>query len=204
MKTTMMSYENAKALFLQGYEMKLPKWEGYWKMNKEKKGIEVHTKDGKILDTPDIMYTFYNNWEVATVQNCPILAKEKGIKDNKKNFKIIDIKPMDLPVVGLVPLILVKIDGEEKPRLLKPSELEKLAGGRKEAMLMIKEFSINRLPKEVQGMARELFSEVDFLIDIVEKLDSEENEADELHEEDIERVLELILEGVIKMRGARG
>lgn len=83
MKRTMLTYEEVKGLLLQGYEVKLPEWQGYWKMNDEKDGIEVHTKDGKILDTPQIMYTFHSNWEIATVDNCPVLRREK-LENNKK------------------------------------------------------------------------------------------------------------------------
>lgn len=177
MKTTMLNYEEVKGLLLQGFEVKLPEWEGYWKMNEKKNGIEVHTKDGEILDTPDIMYTFHSNWEIATVDNCSILKKEKS-KNTKKTgmgFEVIDMDIIKVPLIGAMPVVIIKKDGETEPTILKTSEFEELVGGRVEAMEMLKEFTLSSVPKE----ARELFSFIDNKLSEIVALASEIDEEDE-------------------------
>ena len=160
MKRTMLNYEEVKGLLLQGYEVKLPEWQGYWKMNDEKDGIEVHTKDGKILDTPQIMYTFHSNWEIATVDNCPVLRREKLENNKKKNFEIIDITVLNLsPFIGDTPIIVVKMDGEERPKMLRLSEFEELVGGREEVMKMFMEFTLSKTPKELKKMLIDIFDQ---------------------------------------------
>lgn len=144
MKRNGITYEEAKGLLLQGHEMKLPSWDGYWKMNAKQDGIEVHTKDGKILDTPDIMYTFYNNWEVATVENCYVLAKEKQSKskDKKYDFEIVDIEMVNF--FGLTPVVAVKFDHRDKPVRMPMEGFVKLVGDRVEAFRMLTSFTLDK------------------------------------------------------------
>ena len=182
MKTTMLGYEEVKGLLLQGYEVKLPEWQGYWKMNEKQDGIEVHTKDGRVLDTPHIMYTFHNNWEIATVDNCPVLKKEKSKDNGSKGFEIIDMDIINIPFIGQTPVIVRMKDGETKPTVMKITDFEEMVGGRVEAMRLTKEFTMSSIPEE----ARELFSFIDNkleeIINLAEELENEE-ETEEDEEE---------------------
>lgn len=66
MKTKNISYNEAKQLLLQGVEIKLPEWEGYWKFNAENKTIEAHLKNGNVAQAM-AEYTLHDNWEIATI-----------------------------------------------------------------------------------------------------------------------------------------
>lgn len=187
MKTTMLNYEEVKELLLQGYKVKLPEWQGYWKMNERQDGIEVHTKKGEILDTPNIIYTFHNNWEIATIDNCPVLKKEEEVKSNNKvDLKIIDIATIEHPFFGATPIVVVKVEGEERPKILRLLEFEELAGGRVEAVKMAMDFTLSKMPEEL----REVFSslgmidELNNMVNLVEKPEEEEEEEVDMEETD--------------------
>lgn len=218
----MLGYEEVKGLLLQGYEVKLPEWQGYWKMNEKQDGIEVHTKDGKVLDTPHIMYTFHNNWEIATVDNCPVLKKEKEAKNNERSFKIIDVT-----VFGATPVVVIQRDGSNRPEVLRVSDFEKLVGSRAEAMRMTRDFTLSTLPKGLKGMMSGMLEEIEGIINLAEEYDKENveieqelecgcdcpicrGEIDEIDEEDIMmigKILEDITGGAIRLKAveiARG
>lgn len=187
MKTTMLNYEEVKELLLQGYKVKLPEWQGYWKMNERQDGIEVHTKKGEILGTPNIIYTFHNNWEIATIDNCPVLKKEEEVKGNNKvDLKIIDIATIEHPFFGATPIVVVKVEGEERPKILRLLEFKELAGGRVEAVKMAMDFTLSKMPEEL----REVFSslgiidELNNMVNLVEKLEEEEEEEVDMEETD--------------------
>ncbi len=82
----------------QGALVKLPEWAGFWKWSG--KSIEMHCKDGRILDireTQDIDYTLGNilrdEWEIVTgpnVQNLDIQTFTFGeaIRRMKRGHKV--------------------------------------------------------------------------------------------------------------------
>lgn len=87
-----LSYNDAKQLLLQGVCIKLPEWEGYWKFDIDEKEIFAHLKSGEVVPA-QAKYTFNENWEIATTDNCPILKREMLAKQIISNGKIINIVP---------------------------------------------------------------------------------------------------------------
>lgn len=75
-----------KALFRElaaGVPVKRKAWAGYWRYHFGK--LEMHSKDGSIIpvtETKDILFTIagilMEDWEIATEENCPVLAAEKN------------------------------------------------------------------------------------------------------------------------------
>ena len=79
-----MNNDIIKAMFKKGIKIKAQGFQGYWTYNKEKDDIEMHCKDGSIVylrETNNMWFTIsnilYKHWEEATVENCPVLAKEE-------------------------------------------------------------------------------------------------------------------------------
>lgn len=73
-------FKKLLADFIAGVPIKRKPWGGYWVYRYGK--IDIHTKKGKVvqfLDTEDIIFTLsgilQNDWEKATPENCPMLAK---------------------------------------------------------------------------------------------------------------------------------
>ncbi len=78
---------NPKVLSIKDLKKEVPlkrkHWSGYWKYDKKTDKIFMHCHDGKIIEirkTTDLLYTLGNvlsaDWEVATVDNCPVLKFE--------------------------------------------------------------------------------------------------------------------------------
>ena len=70
-------------MVLNGALIKRTTWSGYWAW--ENGTIMMHTKEGKVIDireTRDVSYTIRgmlkDDWEIATENNCPLLASEKN------------------------------------------------------------------------------------------------------------------------------
>ena len=77
-----MSFKQIFSAFVSGEKIKRKAWKGYWRYYFSK--IEMHSKDGTVTnfcDTNDILFTIShiteNDWEFATVENCPVLAEEQ-------------------------------------------------------------------------------------------------------------------------------
>lgn len=65
-----MIFQAAYAYIKRGHDMKLPEWGGFWRWNEDKKSIDIHTREGKVLDireTDDLDYTmsfmFRTDWQ---------------------------------------------------------------------------------------------------------------------------------------------
>lgn len=82
-----MQFKQAFDLMKQGYNVKLPSWEGYWFWDKERKTImikcrAVDSETGKnlldIRETQRVEYTLENimsdEWVIATNENCTVLG----------------------------------------------------------------------------------------------------------------------------------
>lgn len=76
-----MLWREAWGLMLKGHDVKLPSWGGFWRFNKEKEIIEMHCKEGVVIDirnTDRVFYTYNNiasdKWMLATPENTPILG----------------------------------------------------------------------------------------------------------------------------------
>ena len=93
--------KEAMDLLFSGVDIKHPSWEGYWHFNKEIGVVEMHCKDGSVLDiraTDRIEYTMKNiasdKWVVATPGNTPILGGaawfdfEEAVRYMKRNIKV--------------------------------------------------------------------------------------------------------------------
>ena len=85
----MMTFKQAfNKMTLDSELIKRNGWYGYWEW---KDGtIFMHSKNGKILDirnTTDVSYTVRNmledDWEVATIENCPLLKEKANYSDNQ-------------------------------------------------------------------------------------------------------------------------
>lgn len=96
-----------KAMFKEGKKIKAQGFQGYWEYDKTKDDIAMHCKDGSIVylrETKNMWFTIsnilYKHWEEATVDNCPVLAKELTITTEAKDTiyaflngsKVMDIK----------------------------------------------------------------------------------------------------------------
>lgn len=168
-----LSYNEAKKLLLQGVDVKLPEWEGYWRFDTEEKQIFAHLKSGGIVPAQAI-YTLNENWEVATVDNCPVLKKELEAKMIISNGKILKILPK--MVKGRRDLIILFKSG------MKIVEINHLAlcdlVGFEEAKRMIRnhmeEDMLQDFPEEVRDMVKDLFKTLDEACDnIVNEIEKE-------------------------------
>lgn len=172
-----LNYEQAKQHLLRGHEIKLPSWKGYWKMNKEQNGIEVHTKDGEVLDTPNIMHTFHDNWEIATVNNCPILreemfkkSRETFSKRNKCNLKIVDLGIAHLPFGEEIPVVKIIRDGEKETKKVSLGRFEEMVGGHENSIELIKDFVISNAPEKIRDLMLNIEKEINELNSIKDPL----------------------------------
>ncbi|MGL5647427.1 MAG: hypothetical protein ACRDDY_06215 [Clostridium sp.] len=145
MKTKDLRYCEVKDLLLQGYAVKLPGWLGYWAMNKDKSAIEVHTKDLEITNTPDIMNTFYNNWEIATIENCPVMKTE--IERNNRKIEVIDLDVIVTPFKEHIPVILVR-ENNNKVMTMSATSFIKFVGNGDAAHELVTNFIRKNIPEE--------------------------------------------------------
>ena len=181
MKTKELTYEEAKQLILQGYNVKLPPWKGYWtKSTKDVGGIEVHLKNGDIVYTPDIKYTFYDNWEIATSENCEVLRKEiEAGKTNKEHEKP-DIRILDYAISPVTDEMTVKVlfvDSNELKYLNFDDFLNivddniLIEGKEKVLNKIINEIVVSQLPYEEQDTGSSLLNNLQGLLEVLEETD---------------------------------
>ena len=78
-----MRWQDAYMILLDNRPIKLPEWDGYWKREFGTNKIFIHDKSGMIFDirkTDSMIYTLdftlRNDWEIATIDNCPVLKAE--------------------------------------------------------------------------------------------------------------------------------
>lgn len=67
-----MTFQAAYSYCKRGHDIKLPEWGGFWRWDKEKQTIMIHTRRGDVLDirdTKDVDYTisfmFRTDWELV-------------------------------------------------------------------------------------------------------------------------------------------
>jgi len=181
MKTKELTYEEAKQLILQGYNVKLPTWEGYWtKSTKDVGGIEVHLKNGDIVYTPDIKYTFYDNWEIATSENCEVFRKEIEAGKTKKKLEKPDIKILDYSISPVTDEMTVKVlfvDTNELKYLNFDDFLDIIDDNilieGKESVLnrIINEIVVSQIPYEEQETGSNLLNNLQGLLEVLEGTD---------------------------------
>lgn len=160
MKRTNIPYNEARQLLLQGIEMKLPKWKGYWKFDTETKTIEAHLKDGNTAPAR-AEYTLHDNWEMATVENCPVLKEELEVKTLIQSGEITDIKPTLID--GEPDLaIFIETDDDDTITVVNINTLTKLFG-RKETDEMLVNHLLGKIPEDMQDNFKEFMSDVDNL-----------------------------------------
>lgn len=68
-----MKFQAAYSYLKRGHDIKLPEWGGFWRWNKKINSIDIHTRDGRVLDireTNDVDYTlgfmFRDDWELVS------------------------------------------------------------------------------------------------------------------------------------------
>lgn len=96
-----MQFKQALELMKQGKKFKLPSWGGFWCWNQEKETIEMHCKEGNVLDireTQRVEYTLAgvlsDEWVVADEENTPIpggtatFSFSDAIKYLKRGMKV--------------------------------------------------------------------------------------------------------------------
>lgn len=74
-----MTFKEALEKMKQGYTVKRPHWAGFWHLDTENEELNMHTKEGKVIEiraTDRLLYTLENiaadDWIVATNVNTPI------------------------------------------------------------------------------------------------------------------------------------
>lgn len=151
-----MSYNEAKQLLLQGVCIKLPEWEGYWKFCPDTSHILAHLKNGEVV-IASAKYTLHDNWEIATIENCPILRQEIEAKQLVMNEKIVNIKPNTSPENFEME---IKIVSGDKGIVLNYDGLCVVVGNEL-ANSMIENFLLEQAPKESREMVKDLFKILD-------------------------------------------
>lgn len=155
-----LSYNDAKQLLLQGVCIKLPEWEGYWRFDTEEKQIFAHLKSGAIAPA-QATYTFNENWEVATVDNCPVLKKEFEAKMIINNGKILKILPK--MVKGRRDLIILFKSGMKIVEINHLGLCDLVGFDKAKEMIRnhMEEDMLKDFPEEVKVMVKDLFKSLD-------------------------------------------
>lgn len=67
-----MNFQAAFAYCKRGHDIRVPEWGGFWRWDAEAKTLNMHCRDGRILDfrdSEDLDYTlsfvFRNDWELV-------------------------------------------------------------------------------------------------------------------------------------------
>lgn len=163
------AFNEVRDLLLQGYKVKLPQWKGYWQMSEDNSTILAHLEDGEIEDANMLMAIFYDNWEVATPMNCPVLFQEleELLEDEEEEypFEILDFSTLNLKLIGKeIMIIKIKRDNGEIEDLTFQDFVEEV-GDEIEAHLLLKDHVFKNMPKHMQDEFRELNNAVENLID---------------------------------------
>lgn len=76
-----MTFKEALEKMKLGYTVKRPHWAGYWQLDAKNEVLNMHTKEGKVIEireTDRLLYTLENiaadDWIVAAASNTPILG----------------------------------------------------------------------------------------------------------------------------------
>lgn len=76
-----MRLEELFVKFARSTPVKRKAWKGYWRYMYGK--VEMHTKEKEIIDLKDMKDPLFtisgilaDDWEIATPENCPVLAEE--------------------------------------------------------------------------------------------------------------------------------
>lgn len=76
-----MTFKEALEKMKLGYTVKRPHWAGYWQLDTKNEVLNMHTKEGKVIEireTDRLLYTLENiaadDWIVAAASNTPILG----------------------------------------------------------------------------------------------------------------------------------
>lgn len=167
MDKNIMPYKEARDCMLRHIPIKLPEWEGYWVAN-EKGDIMEHQKN-KITPATNLTYTFYDNWMVATKENCPVLRWESEQAKNKKpKAELLDFSISELTEDVV---LLIKIDGG-KQQFMSATELADLIGTY-EVEKLINDFVIEHFTPT--DLKTEYISLFDMLQTMADNLDYLEN-----------------------------
>lgn len=161
-------YNDAKQLLLQGVCIKLPEWEGYWKFNTEEKQIFAHLKSGEVVPA-QAKYTFNENWEIATIDNCPILKREMLAKQIISNGKIINIVPRRTKIGRD---LIIQFLSERKVLEVNFGAFCALVGSDKAKEMIVKyinESVFGDFPKEIRDEVEKLLESLDKVCESIAK-----------------------------------
>ncbi|MCG5512844.1 hypothetical protein [Ectothiorhodospira shaposhnikovii] len=90
-----MKFQAAYSYLKRGHAIALPEWGGFWRWNNETKSIDMHRRNGQVMDlrsTEDLDYTlsfmFRDDW---------VLVKCAGETEHVKNREAVDADTDNFP-----------------------------------------------------------------------------------------------------------